>query len=67
MQCSYAVSKLQQTAVMVLSSVTQSSHLQLLFAVEVVEKMMKVDLSHLLEQGQQTGHVLPLHDGRHAM
>lgn len=36
------------------------SHLQLLLAVEVVEEMMKVDLRHLSEQREKTGHVLPL-------
>lgn len=38
----------------------RASHLQLLLAVEVVEQMVEVDLSHLLEQREQAGDVLAL-------
>lgn len=38
------------------------SHLQLLLAVEVVEQMVEVDLSHLLEQREQAGDVLALYE-----
>lgn len=40
----------------------RASHLQLLLAVEVVEQMVEVDLSHLLEQREQAGDVLALHE-----
>lgn len=42
----------------------RASHLQLLFAVEVVEQMVEVDLSHLLEQREQAGDVLALRERR---
>lgn len=41
----------------------RASHLQLLLAVEVVEQMVEVDLSHLLEQREQAGDVLALPGG----
>lgn len=40
-----------------------AAYLQLLFAVEVVEEVVKVDLRHLLEQREEAGNVLPLHAG----
>lgn len=40
----------------------RASHLQLLLAVEVVEQMVEVDLSHLLEQREQAGDVLALRE-----
>lgn len=44
-------------------ALASQAYLQLLFAVEVVEEVVKVDLRHLLEQREEAGNVLPLHAG----
>lgn len=39
---------------------TSEIHLQLLFALEIVQQVLKVNVRHLTQEGQQAGHILPL-------